>query len=335
MTELQMATEYEQASTSADQKQAHTGFPFKKIVYVGDLSGEASYGLRYAQKLAHERQAEIVLVHSLDPIVYALPGAELHDGAANAELTAMEHDPQRHGANHNSLVQREQMCAEILGEARRHSASLLILGSVGRTAAGRMALATMARLLLADTPCSILTVPTPADSAELPRWLWQNVIAATDFSDAGIAALDLAQRIARRGLVVLHSTQCGKEQQCSHCMTRLRMLAPFNESHTLPVEHLVASGVVTAALASVAQRVHPDLLVLGAPAVAIDSGRLDDSTVYRAIVESPCPVLLVPPGTGRGGGAIDKSIYAWMETVRCIDGQPPLQVSNSGQISPF
>jgi hypothetical protein len=127
------------------------GFSFRKIVYVGDLSGEPSYGLRYTQKLVHERHAELVLVHSLDPIVYALPGAELRDGAAKAELTAMEHDPQRHGANHESLVKREQICAEILDEARRHSASLLVLSTAGRTAAAAMAPATMARLLLADT----------------------------------------------------------------------------------------------------------------------------------------------------------------------------------------
>jgi nucleotide-binding universal stress UspA family protein len=333
MTGLQKAGERERASPSVDQKPSHNGFPFNKIVYVGDLSGEASYGLRYAQKLAHEHHSELVLVHSLDPIVYALPAVELRDGAAQAELTAMEQDPNRHGANHDSFVQREQICAEILGEVRRHSASLLILSSEGRTAAGSMALATVARLLLADTPCSILTVPTPAKSAALPRWLWQNVIAATDFSDAGIAAVDLAQRIARRGLVVLHSTQCGKEQQCSHCMMRLRLLAPFNESHTLPVEHLVAPGVVTATIASVAQRIHPDLLVLGAPAVGVDSGHLDDSTVYRAIVESHCPVLLVPPGTGHAGGTIDKAIYAWLEKVRCTNGQPPLGISKSAEIS--
>jgi nucleotide-binding universal stress UspA family protein len=331
MTQLQKAVEHEQAGSFEDQKQSQTGFPFKKIVYVGDLSREPSYGLRYTQQLAHERHAELVLVHSLDPLVYALPGAELRDGAAEAELTAMEHDPQRHGANHDSLVQREQICAEILGEARRHSASLLVLSTAGRTEAGSMALATMARLLLADTPCSILTIPTLVESAALPRWMWQNVIAATDFSDAGIAALDVAQRIAGRGLVVLHSTQCGKEQQCSHCMTRLRLLAPFNESHTLPVEHLVASGVVTTAIASVARRVHPDLLVLGAPHVAIDSGHLDNSTVYHAIIESHCPVLLVPPGTGRGDGTIDKAAYAWLEKVRCIDGQPPLQTSNRAE----
>lgn len=323
MTGPQRTVEHEQASTFEDQKPSQTGFPFKKIIYVGDLSGEPSYGLRYTQQLVYERHAELVLVHSLDPLVYALPGAELRDFGANAELTGMEHDPKRHGANHDSVVQREQVCAEILNEVKRHSGSLLVLSSAGRTEAGSMALATMARLLLADTPCSILTIPTPAVSATLPRWMWQNVIAATDFSEAGIAALDIAQRIAGRGLVVLHSTQCGKEQQCSHCMTRLQLLAPFNESHTLPVEHLVASGAVTTAIASVARRVHPDLLVLGAPPVAIHSGHLDNSTIYHAIIESHCPVLLVPPGTGRDHGTIDKTVYAWLETVRCIDGQPP------------
>jgi nucleotide-binding universal stress UspA family protein len=324
MRGFQTAAGHAQAGTSAINKQSHTGFPFSKIVYVGDLTGDASHGLLYAQKLAHEHQAELVVVHSLDPMVYALPGAELRDGAASSELAAMEHDPQRHGANHNSFVQREQICAEILGEVRRHSASLLILGTLGRTTAGSMALATMARLLMADTPCSILTVPTPAEPTALPRWLWGTVIAATDFSPAGIAALDLAQRIARRGLVVLHSTQCGKEKQCQHCMTRLRLLAPFNESHTLPVEHLVASGELSTALASLAERVHPDLLVLGAPAVGIDSRHLDDSTVYRAIVASHCPVLLVPPEARGCGVAIDKATYAWMEKVRCVDGHPLL-----------
>ena len=38
-------------------------------------------------------------------------------------------------------------------------------------------------------------------------------------------------------------------------------------------------------------------------------------------------MLLVPPGTGRDSGTIDKAIYAWMEKVRCIDGQPPLEAS--------
>ncbi len=322
MTGLRTSAERAQAS-SPNATQWNTGFPFQKIVYVGDVSGTDSFGLRYAQKLAHEYQAELVVVHSLDPVVYALPGAALGNADAEAELTAMDRDPHRHGANHDSFVQREQVCAEILAEARRYSASLIILGSLGRTTAASMALATVARLLMADAPCAILTVATPAEPTALPRYLWEKVVAATDFSTAGIAALDLAQRIARRALVALHSTQCGKEQQCQHCMTRLRLLAPFNESHTLPVEHLVASGEVTAAIASLAEKMHPDLLVLGAPAIGIESGNLNESTIYHAIAESRCPVLLVPAGAVGCGQTIDKSTYAWMEKVRCVDGQRP------------
>jgi hypothetical protein len=57
MTGLQKAVEHGQASTFEDQKLSHSGFPFDKIVYVGDLSGAASYGLRYAQQLAQLRNA--------------------------------------------------------------------------------------------------------------------------------------------------------------------------------------------------------------------------------------------------------------------------------------
>jgi hypothetical protein len=45
MTGLQTAVEHRQASTFEDQKLSHSGFPFDKIVYVGDLAGGASYGL--------------------------------------------------------------------------------------------------------------------------------------------------------------------------------------------------------------------------------------------------------------------------------------------------
>src|ERR1700691_1134462 len=155
MTGLQTSAEHTQASPTTNATHWRGGFPFNKVVYVGDVSGVDSFALRYAQKLAHEHQAELVVVHSLDPVVYALPDTPLGDPAAEAELPPMDRAPHRHGANHDSFVQREQVCAEILAEASRYSASLVILGTLGRTAAGRVALATVARLLMADAPCAI------------------------------------------------------------------------------------------------------------------------------------------------------------------------------------
>ncbi len=54
-----------------------------------------------------------------------------------------------------------------------------------------------------------------------------------------------------------------------------------------------------------------------------------------AIVESHCPVLLVPPGTGRDGGTVDKAISAWIEKVQCIDGHPPLEASHTSEAMPM
>ena len=83
---------------------------------------------------------------------------------------------------------------------------LLILGTRGRTGAGRAALGAIARQLLGKTECPILTV-TP-DVELLMPWAgrWRTVLAATDFSPCSLAALTAAHRIAHVQLVVVHSS---------------------------------------------------------------------------------------------------------------------------------
>lgn len=44
MTGLRTSAEPTQAGTSINGNQSHTGFPFSKIVYVGDVSGELLMG---------------------------------------------------------------------------------------------------------------------------------------------------------------------------------------------------------------------------------------------------------------------------------------------------
>jgi hypothetical protein len=51
---------------------------------------------------------------------------------------------------------------------------------------------------------------------------------------------------------------------------------------------------------------------------------LKQSTIYQAIVDSRCPVLLVPAGAVISGRTIDKATYAWMEKVSCVNDQLPL-----------
>jgi nucleotide-binding universal stress UspA family protein len=75
---------------------------------------------------------------------------------------------------------------------------------------------------------------------------------------------------------------------------RLRFLAPFNESHTVPVEHLVDSGSAGKQIAEYAERFGSDLVVLGSPENELGEEDFATSTVLQVISKVKCPVLCLP-----------------------------------------
>ena len=125
------------------------------------------------------------------------------------------------------------------------------------------------------------------------------MLAATDFSLASLSALHYAQRVAGGHLIVLHSARCGRHEDCPNCLERLRFLAPFNESHTIPVDHLVTGGDPVATIVEANKKLRPDLIVMGAPSPAHQEHDLEHSTVARVIAGVSVPVLIVPESRER------------------------------------
>lgn len=273
-------------------------FPFKTIVAATDFSEESSAALRCAQAIARRQHAMLLLIHVIDPVGYAFPdGAPSsidRDAAARQELARIEAEVRLHGIPVHSRVETGLVCERILLSLRDHKAALLVLGTKAITGAGRAALGAVTRQLLARTPCPILTVAP--DDAESPREFghWNNVLAATDFSAASIGALHYAQRVAGHHLIVIHSARCGRHLDCPNCLERLRFLAPFDESHGLPVDHVVTGGDPALVIVDAAERLNPDLIVLGSPSAAHRSADLETSTVVRVISAVRAPVLIVP-----------------------------------------
>jgi hypothetical protein len=130
-----------------------------------------------------------------------------------------------------------------------HQADLLVLGTRATAKVGRVALGEVARRLLASAPCPILTVPPAAAERLDSRNHWRNVLVATDFSIASLAALVRAQSIASEQLLVIHVTGAAGSQDGRRSLERLRFLVPFNESHTVPVEHFAVPGEAGTAIA--------------------------------------------------------------------------------------
>jgi nucleotide-binding universal stress UspA family protein len=273
-------------------------FPFRTIVAATDFSEESSAALRCAQAIARQQHAMLLLVHVIDPVGYAFPegapAAVDRDKAARQELARIEAEVRQHGIPVHSKVETGIVCERILLSLRDHKAALLVLGTKAITCAGRAALGVVTRQLLAHAPCPVLTVSPDPQGEPRNFGNWNNVLVATDFSAASLNALHYAQRVAGNHLIVLHSARCGRHLECPNCLERLRFLAPFNEQHGLPVDHLVTGGEAAARIVEAAEHLHPDLIVLGGPSPAHDERDLESSTVVQVISSVSVPVLIVP-----------------------------------------
>jgi nucleotide-binding universal stress UspA family protein len=273
-------------------------FPFGTIVVAMDFSENSSATLRYVQGIARWCGAKLVLVHVIDPIGYAfptgMPRSISTDQAASEELNQIEEQLRRQGIQVHSVVQTGDITELILQTVRDDGGDLLVLGTRGKTGAGRAALGTIARQLLARNECPIMTV-TPDVEALMP-WAgkWRTVLSATDFSPCSLAALTAAHRIAHDQLIVLHSSEAESDVERRRQLERLRFLAPMNESHTVCVEHIVTSGEAGPVIVDFALARQVDLVVLGSPATMLSERDLQTSTVLQVISGVHCPVLCIP-----------------------------------------
>lgn len=277
---------------------SHSEFHFQTIVVATDLSEAASSALRYAQAIAQFHGARIVITHVIDPVGYAfatgLPSTLGHDRAAIEEIRRMEEETRQKGIAVHSRVETGVICDRILQSVNDAKADLLILGTRARTGAGRAALGAVARQILARTRCPVLTVPRGAEKHIPKSGGWQRVLIATDFSVASLEALAYAHRCTFDQLSVVHAEECHDDRERLACLERLRFLAPFNEQHTVPVEHIVDCGDAPALILREAERLHADLVVLGAPIEELQEKDFASSTVLKVISHVHCPVMCVP-----------------------------------------
>ena len=271
----------------------------KPILVATDQSERDPFPLRYAQALAKDQHSELILVHTLDPMLCEpfkdnTPSQE--PSAARKELTLLESEALAHA---DPRLACEVLLDEILAAARRNDAKLIVIGTHGHTTAARIDLGKMARQMLLKSTCPVLVLG-PADEASLKQaGRWRRVLAATDFSPSAIAALRHAHSLAHEELIALHCAACGNTETCSKCLERLRLIAPFNESHTVPVQHIVESGEPAELIVEHAHKQHVDLVVLGPPALAeSEPYQPSTSTVCQVIEDVDCPVLLIPQAPG-------------------------------------
>lgn len=141
----------------------HPNFRLKKILVPVDFSDRSRKALQYALGMAEEFQAELILVHVVQPypIVTEMPGtmAELQaqlEKNAFSQLAKLNDSIK--GVASRGLLQTGQPVHHILKVALEEDVDLIVVATHGRTGLAHVVLGSVAERIVRHAHCPVLVV---------------------------------------------------------------------------------------------------------------------------------------------------------------------------------
>jgi nucleotide-binding universal stress UspA family protein len=203
---------------------------------------------------------------------------------------------------------------EILLQADRLAADLLVLGTHGRSGFERLLLGSVTEKVLRRAKVPVLTVPccTP-DVLPMGRSPFNRVLCATDFSQSSIAAIQYAASLSREGaarLTVIHvvevhpvvyeptmatpfDDQLDWPARERACLAHLHTAIPETVRRACELEAVVTSGKPYIEILKAATDREADLIVLGVHGHDVLDRLVFGSTTAQVVRRAVCPVLTV------------------------------------------
>lgn len=304
----------------------------QRILCPVDLSESSQRALIFAKALSSWYEAPLTVLHvCVDLPVFEMASPFGHS-ASSAVVIEEAQITERRAAVRNfvwsaigdtalDIIVREgtDAKAEILREAGTDGASLIVMGTHGRSGINHVLLGSITEKVLHKAPCPILVVPphaAPAD-AGAPA-IFKRIICAIDFSTSSLLglnwALDLAQE-ADAQLTLLHSIEfplalrevvfstevdidrLHAAAEAEH-LRRLRALVPARARQYCTVTTRVNEGKPAREIARVAADERADLIVMGVQGRGAVDLMVFGSNTNEVIRAAPCPVLVVPTPRG-------------------------------------
>ena len=209
------------------------------------------------------------------------------------------------------VVEANNTHREILTQAERLSADLIVMGTHGRSGVQRLLLGSVTEKVLRTSPVPVLTVPALAPGTG--QEAFSRILCATDFSDCSIAALRYASSLAMEGTVRLtvinvvelipvgyepmvvtpYDDAAHRDELVRAARERLRRLLPETVREACTVDELVTTGKAYVEILGTAAERQADLIVLGIHGRNALDRFLFGSTTEHIVRRATCPVLTV------------------------------------------
>lgn len=288
---------------------------FRSILVAVDGGEPTRWAARAAVKLS-EPGTKVSLVHAINPTTDCYSSGEPPEEpcpiSAQNDFVLSRWADEIPGELLGDRICREgDINRQVVAAARDSRADLLVIGTHGRHALGRLLLGSTAVYVLRHLPCAVLVVGRGAQSVTPPANPARIVVGVHDGCRPSMAALEMAARLAARHharLAMVHVVPCAPAfrpdidvARDDDLTPRLRELGelflaslPIPANGASDVQRRVREGDIAGELLTVATEWNADLIVIGTHC-RHGLGRLIlGSTAEKIACGAPCPVLCVP-----------------------------------------
>jgi nucleotide-binding universal stress UspA family protein len=303
------------------------------ILAATDLSANSQAAIQYACNLAKLTQGTIILLHVFElPAFASKPEIYFSSRDATFEVEATQDAVlERLHAIRDETVNPQVPCAssmrigtpyeEIVDEAEKRRVDLIVVGTQGKSGVGRFLMGSTAERVCRHAPCSVLVVPHEPASRELNSTVetarelkLRKILVPTDLSKNSLTAVDCAARLAKltgAHLALFHVFQipdyttnpdsyhspkgAQSDIAAAECraLERLQSLCEKVTASGGKCDAGIRTGVPYQEIIEEAEKIVPDLIVVGTQGATGIARFLMGSTAERVLRHSPCPVLVV------------------------------------------
>jgi nucleotide-binding universal stress UspA family protein len=281
----------------------------KNILLASDFSSASDKAAAYAKALALNFRSNVEIAHVFDPSVVTsymeailgLPVKErLH--VSNESLERLQRDFTAAGIEaHTSLPVGHRPHAALLQLARDRDTDLIVAGTHSRWGLERLMVGSTAEDLIRNAFCPVLTVGPHAKDPHDGPLVFRTIVYATDFSveasKAAVFALSFAQDAGAHlyycYVAPAKETPAERKSQDAAFRAALDKMIPESSYEWCTPETVVEHGNAAEAILELAERVHADLIVLGARNASFWLTHVEHGLTPDLLAEATCPVMTV------------------------------------------
>jgi len=279
--------------------------PVNKILFPTDFSEHAKNAFRHALLFTDQIGAQILVIHTIQPIS---EGLDYHQGVLSITRAQMDAAKVKmkefvdHGITQvlqeldnapflDSNIEIGPVSSRIIQVAQREDVQLIIMGAQGEHNALERLLGTVSEGVVEGATCPVMLIPLEVSPKPVRR-----IVYATDFDNADPFEIWKATKVLQAEEIILRLVHIDDQKKAYEGEKKLEVLKAFFEEHPLALQttfHFLPGQNLADALDEFINQYDIDLLVMYQPKRAFMTNLFHRSQTKKMAAKTSIPLLVM------------------------------------------